>query len=143
VTSTQTLALSFEVRGLPPVRNGALSLFAAGHRQAGRVRALLEAALDAAQRTGWTPLTAPIALEVVVRRPDGQRTPDATTMLGGIADVLRDKRDGPHASLAHLGVLVDVALYRDDRQIRQIGYREEPADLPSYLVRVAALESAV
>jgi hypothetical protein len=42
-------------------------------------------------------------------------------------------------SLTHLGVLVDVALYVDDRQIRQLSYREEHADEPSYLVRVSAL----
>jgi hypothetical protein len=140
VSDTQTLALSFEVPGLPPVRTGALPLLAAGHRQASRVRMLLQAALAAAQRTGWTPLTEPLGLEVVLRRPPGGHAPDATTLLGGIADVLRDKRDGPRPGLAHLGVLVDVALYRDDRQIRRIGYREEDAAEPSYLVRVAALE---
>jgi hypothetical protein len=144
VTDTQTLALTFEVAGQPPVKNGSLALFTAGHRQAARVRALPQAALAAAQDTGWTPLAGPVALEVVRRCPPDQHRPGAAAVLGGIADVLQDKRRAPHGGgLAHLGVLVDVALYLDDRQIRRIGYREEPAAQPSYLVRVAALDPAV
>lgn len=144
MTDTRTLALSFEVAGLPPVKNGSLSLFTAGHRQAVRVRALLQAALGAAQETGWTPLDGPVELEVVLRCPPDQHQPGATAVLGGIADVLQNKRHAPHVGgLAHLGVLVDVALYVDDRQIRRIGYREEPAAEMSYLVRVAALDPAV
>lgn len=37
--NTRTLALSFEVAGLRPVQTEALSIFAAGPRQAARVRA--------------------------------------------------------------------------------------------------------
>jgi hypothetical protein len=139
VQDTRALALSFEVAGLPPLKNEALSILAAGHRQAGRVRALLEAACLAAQRSGWTPLTDLVALEVVLRRPPEHHAGDAANFLGGIGDVLQDKRRAGRVGLAHLGVLVDVALYVDDRQIRQISYREEPAAAPSYSVRVAAL----
>jgi hypothetical protein len=135
----QAVALAFDVRGLPPLKNEALSIFSAGHRQAGRVRALLEAACTAAQRTGWTALSEPVALDVVLRRPTGHHSGDATNFLGGIGDVLQDKRRGASVSLAHLGVLVDVALYVDDRQIRQLSYREEAADEPSYSVRVSVL----
>ncbi|MFY1637897.1 hypothetical protein ACN27F_32260 [Solwaraspora sp. WMMB335] len=135
----QTLALAFEVPGLPPAKSYALSVFTAGNRQATRVRTLLTAACDAAQRSGWTPLTDPVALEVVVRRPPEHHYGEATNYLGGIGDVLQDKHGAPPGSVAHLGVLVDVALFVDDRQIQQISYREEPADEPSYLVKVAAL----
>ncbi|MFD0743017.1 hypothetical protein ACFQ1L_15430 [Phytohabitans flavus] len=131
--------MAFDVHGLPPLKNEALSIFAAGHRQAGRVRTLLEAACAAAQRTGWTALADPVALDVVLRRPPGSHSGDATNFLGGIGDVLQDKRRSARGSLAHLGVLVDVALYVDDRQIRQLSYREEHADEPSYTVRVSAL----
>ncbi|MFY1699654.1 MULTISPECIES: hypothetical protein [unclassified Solwaraspora] len=132
--------LTFEVPGLPPLRSPALSIFTAGSRQATRVRTLLTAACDAAQRTGWTPLTAPVALGVVVRRPPEQHLGEATNFLCGIGDVLQDKHRVPPGSVAHLGVLVDVALFVDDRQIQQINYREEPADEPSYQVKVAALD---
>ncbi|BCB83312.1 RusA family crossover junction endodeoxyribonuclease [Phytohabitans suffuscus] len=132
-------AISFDVSGLPPLRNEALSIFSAGHRQAGRVRTLLEAACEAAQRTGWTPLAEPVALDVVLRRPPGHQRGEATNFLGGIGDVLRDKRRRASVSLAHLGPLVDVALYVDDHQIRQLSFREEHADEPSYTVRVSAL----
>ncbi|GAB2957728.1 hypothetical protein GCM10027280_53050 [Micromonospora polyrhachis] len=37
---TRTLALSFEVAGLPPVQTEALSILAPGHRQAARVQSL-------------------------------------------------------------------------------------------------------
>lgn len=133
------LTIAFDVRGLPPLKTEALSIFSAGHRQAGRVRALLEAACAAAQRTGWTPLSGPVALDVVLRRPPDHHRGDATTFLSGIGAVLQSKRLSAGASLAHLGVLVDVALYLDDRQLRALSYREEHADDPSYAVRVSAL----
>ncbi len=132
-------AIAFDVRGLPPLKNDALSIFSAGHRQAGRVRALLEAACAAAQRTGWTALADPVALDVVLRCPPEHHSGDATTFLGGIGAVLQNKRRSTSVSLSHLGVLVDVALYVDDRQIRQLSYREEHGDEPSYTVRVSTL----
>jgi hypothetical protein len=142
VQDTQALTLSFEVNGLPPVRTEALSIFSAGHRQAGRVRTLLEAACAAAQQSGWVPLTEPVELDVVLRCPPEHHGYDAVTLLGGIGAVLQDKKRAASVALAHLGALVDVTLYLDDRQIRQLTYREEPAETPSYLVRVAALRPA-
>lgn len=136
---TQVRTLEFDVPGLPPIKNEALSLFSAGHRQAGRVRTLLQAACQAAQQTGWTALPGPVALEVVLRRPAEQHG-DATNFLGGIADVLQDKRGSRQPGMAHLGALLDVALYRDDRQVRQISYREEHAGEASYAVRVTAID---
>ncbi|GAA4683117.1 hypothetical protein [Phytohabitans rumicis] len=132
-------SLAFEVRGLPPLRNEALPILAAGHRQANRVRALLEAACRAAQHSGWTPVTHLVALDVVLRRPPDHHCGDATHFLGAIGDVLQDKRRAASVSLTHLGVLIDVALFVDDRQIRQISYREEHAPEPSYSVTVTAL----
>jgi Na+-translocating ferredoxin:NAD+ oxidoreductase RNF subunit RnfB len=143
VQDTRALTLSFEVSGPPPVRTEALSLLAAGHRQATRVRALLQAACTAAQHSGWTPLTEPVALDVVLRCPPGGRTADAAALIGGIGSVLQDKRRMADIGLAHLGVLADVTLYVDDRQIRRISYREEPAEAMSYLVRVTALPQTV
>lgn len=140
---TRAVALTVKVSGLPPVKTEALSIFAAGHRQATRVRALLQAACAAAQRTGWTPLSGPIEVDLVLRCPPGHRTSDASTLLGGVCAVLQDKKRVASIGLAHLGVLVDVALYDDDRQIRTMTYREEPAEDYSYEVRVAAVPTAV
>ncbi|MDW5328072.1 hypothetical protein [Plantactinospora sp. KLBMP9567] len=137
--NTRALTLSFEVSGPPPVKTEALSIFAAGHRQAARVRTLLQAACAAAQRSGWTALTEPVALEIVLRCPPGRRTSDAATLIGGIGAVLQDKKRATDIGLAHLGVLADVALYVDDRQIQRVSYREEPAEEMSYLVRVCSL----
>ncbi|SNT63033.1 hypothetical protein SAMN05421812_114264 [Asanoa hainanensis] len=131
-----TQALAFEVRGLPPQKTETLSILSAGHRQAERVRALLLAALAAAQQSGWTPSRAAVSLEVVVRG-SASHVGSAPRFLAGVADVLSDKRG--RLTGTHLGVLADVTLYADERQIRSISYREEPADEPSYLVRVAAL----
>jgi hypothetical protein len=143
VHDTRALALSFEVTGLPPIRTEALSILAAGHRQADRVRTLLENACTAAQASGWTALTGPVALDLVLRCPPGHRTVDAASLIGGVGTVLQDKKRISTIGLAHLGVLVDVALYADERQIRRISYQEEPAETMSYLVRVAALPTAV
>ncbi|NYT96078.1 hypothetical protein [Salinispora sp. H7-4] len=140
---TRAVALTVKVSGLPPVKTEALSIFAAGHRQATRVRALLQAACAAAQQTGWTPLSGPIEVDLVLRCPPGHRTSDASTLLGGVCAVLQDKKRVASIGLAHLGVLVDVALYDDDRQIRTMTYREEPAEDYSYEVRVAAVPTAV
>ncbi|MFK3985637.1 hypothetical protein ACI2K4_35400 [Micromonospora sp. NPDC050397] len=136
---TRARTLSFQVSGLPPIRTEALSLFSAGHRQANRVRALLEAACAAAQRSGWTPLTDPVELDLVLNCPPDHHGTGAATLLGGVGAVLQDKRHAVNVGLAHLGPLVDVCLYVDDRQIRRMSYREEPADSVSYLVRVAAI----
>lgn len=136
---TRARTLSFQVSGLPPIRTEALSLFSAGHRQANRVRALLEAACAAAQQTGWTPLTDPVELDLVLSCPPDHHGTGAATLLGGVGAVLQDKRHAVNVGLAHLGPLVDVSLYVDDRQIRRMSYREEPADTVSYLVRVAAI----
>ncbi len=140
---TRAVALTVKVSGLPPVKAEALSIFAAGHRQATRVRALLQAACAAAQQAGWTPLSGPIEVDLVLRCPPGHRTSDASTLLGGVCAVLQDKKRVASIGLAHLGVLVDVALYDDDRQIRAMTYREEPAENYSYEVRVAAVPAAV
>lgn len=136
---TRARTLSFQVSGVPPIRTEALSIFSAGHRQANRVRALLEAACAAAQQSGWIPLTESVELELVLRCPPGHHGTDAATLLGGVGAVLQDKRRAVNIGLAHLGPLVDVTLYVDDRQIRRMSYREEPADSTSYSVRVAAL----
>ncbi|MEV0327783.1 hypothetical protein AB0H63_15265 [Micromonospora echinospora] len=140
---THALALTFEVGGLPPVRTEALSAVTAGHRQATRVRALLRAAGTAAQRTGWTPPTGPVEIDLTLRCPPGHRTSDASTLLGGVCAVLAAKKRVSTIGLAHLGVLVAVALYTDDRQIRRLSYTEEPAAEYSYRVRVAETPTVV
>lgn len=65
-----------------------------------------------------------VALDVITRSPAG----DAANIIGGIADVLEDKPNRSHrSSIDHLGDLATVWLYRDDKQIKQITYREESA----------------
>jgi len=80
---------------------------------------------------------------VTLRCPPGHRTSDASTLVGGVCAVLQDKKRVANIGLAHLGVLVDVALWSDDRQIRRLSYVEEPAEDFSYQVRVAAVPRMV
>jgi hypothetical protein len=81
----------------------------------------------------------PIILDVVLRCPARQNPADATNYLGGIADVLEGKAHrGP---LEHLGALATVRLYRNDRQIKQVNYREEESVDIGYTVTIRQLSS--
>jgi len=126
----------FEVRGNPPLKGEAISVFNAKHGQAERIRALLQAAQRACQEQGFVPVDeGSVALGVIARSPAG----DAANIVGGIADVLEDKPSRHYrSSIDHLGDLAAVWLYRDDKQIKQITYREEPGEC-SYTVTVRAL----
>lgn len=131
--------VTFEVEGLPPLKSETLSLFNIKHGQMPRVRTLLEAAQRAIQEKGFTPITdGLLALDVVVRSPGRG---DATNALGGIADVLEDKRDHRHRkeAVAWLAELGATWLYRNDKQIDQISYRTEPGAVCRYTVTVREL----
>lgn len=130
-----------EVTGLAPAKGEAMSMLGAGHSHRPRVEALLHEA-----RRVMGDLNCPlgdslIGLELVIRRPPRARLNDATNLLGGVADVLQSDRRGV-IDLSHLGDLAAVAIYRDDAQIREVIYREEPANESSYRVRVWRLETS-
>lgn len=128
-------AIELEVKGWPPKKSEAKSLFAADHPKADRVKALLRAARDAARRDRWSLVTGQVALELIIYcpgRPDG----DATNFLGGVADVLQGTAP-PNVDVTHLRDLAAIGLYTDDKQISRISYRELPAAEVFYRVRVS------
>jgi hypothetical protein len=129
-------SIRFEVHGKPPLKGEAISVFNSKHGQADRIRALLQAAQRACQERGFAPIVeGNVALDVITRSPAG----DAANIVGGIADVLENKPIRSHrSSIDHLGDLATVWLYRDDKQIKQITYREEPGEC-SYTITVRAL----
>jgi hypothetical protein len=130
--------VSIEVPGYPPAKNEALSMFGAGHSHAPRVRLLLQAARQACSTQGFAPIAqGRVSLEVVLNAPSGQNPADATNYLGGIADVLENKTH--RGTLDHLGELARVWLYANDRQIKEVAYREVDADGPGYTVTVREL----
>jgi hypothetical protein len=130
--------VSFEVPGYPPAKNEALSMLGTHHSHAQRVRLLLAAAQQARAEHGFAPVDeGPVALSVVLRSPAGRNPADATSYLGGIADVLENKAH--RGSLGHLGALATVWLYLNDRQIKDVTYREVEAEEPSYTVTVRGL----
>jgi hypothetical protein len=132
--------LSFRVPGLPPAKNEALSMLGAGHSHAPRVLELLRATKNALERSGFTPVEAgPVALEVVVHAPPGHDPWDATNYLGGIADVLEEK--SRRGSLEHLGEVRHAWVYRNDRQIKEISYRQLEASDAYYTVRIRELST--
>ncbi len=134
-----TRQVSFPVAGLPPARSEALSIFGAGHPHAPRVRSLLHAAQEASAGQGFTPAGhEAVALELTVHRAQEDRLSDATNFLGGVGDVLKDKRY--RRPLLHLDDLAAVWLYRNDRQIKQVLYREDVAARTSYTVTVRVLD---
>jgi hypothetical protein len=134
-----TNQVSFTVRGLPPAKSEALSIFGIGHSHAPRVRQLLEAARRALAGRSLTRFDeGPVALDLVIRAPAGQVTSDATNYLGGVGDVLEDKSH--RAAVDHLGSLAGIWLYRNDRQIKEVTFREIEAAEASYTVTVRALD---
>ncbi|MBL7259339.1 hypothetical protein [Paractinoplanes lichenicola] len=139
MSSSDAVEIAFEVPGWPPIKNEALSLFSANNRQHERVRELLEATAVASRSVGWNVTDRLVGLDVTLRAPRGRPAGDATNYLGGIGDVLQDKSSPINLDLSHLGSLQQVALYLDDRQIVRVRYDVEPADNPSYSVRVVVL----
>jgi hypothetical protein len=110
-------------------------MLAAGHVHAERVLALLRAASDEA---GWgdTAIYFPcesLGLELIVRGPEPPPS-DATNYLGGVGDVLEDKRH--RGDLPHLGELAGVALYGNDRQLHDVRYRWEHGQDIGYQLRI-------
>ena len=133
---TNVSSIEFEVDGWPPAKNEALSIFNPTHGQAPRVRMLLEAAQEALTRSEWQQrMEGRIGLElVVIQTRSGERLADATNSLGGVADVLQQRR--PNTDLTHLGDLAKVALYADDGQVCEVQYSEELGGGPRYRVRL-------
>lgn len=130
--------ITFDVPGYPPAKGEALSMLGAGHGHAPRVRLLLECAARARDEQGFEPVdNSHVALDVVVSAPPPGAPSDATNYLGGIADVLEDKSS--RGNLAHLGDLGAVWLYRNDRQIKNVTYRELESDETEYSVTVRTL----
>lgn len=127
----------FTVEGLPPAKNEAKSMLAAGHPYADRVLHLLRAAGGAT--TGEkSPLFGrdALGLELIVYS-QSEPPSDATNYLGGVGDVLEAKAH--RGVLAHLGQLADVALYLNDRQFQEVHYRWEPGVPTRYSVRLWTL----
>jgi hypothetical protein len=130
--------LAFRVEGqFPPAKNTATSMLSASHPDAARVRALLGAAQAAmATHREFAPISnGRVGLEVVLTPPTDREAWDATNYLGGIADVLEHKAHRG-AAVEHLGNLVDVWLYRNDRQLKQVSYREEAREPAGHGYRV-------
>ncbi len=130
-----TNEISFEVAGYPPAKNEALSMLGPGHPHNQRVVDLLQAARSA-MADGFVLWTRPVCLDVEVRAASPNDPWDATNYLGGIGDVLEDKSGrGLMTHLKEAG-LDRVALYKNDRLIREVHYRQVDAAEPSYRVRV-------
>lgn len=110
-----------------------------GHSHAPRVRSLLQAARQACDEQSFVPIAeGRVALDLVVYAPPGQEFWDATNYLGGVADVLEDK-SRRRGTLEHLADLSGVWLYRNDRQIKEVTYREIESDRVGYSVTVRSL----
>jgi hypothetical protein len=129
--------ISLSVDGFPPAKNEALSMLGAAHSHAPRVLALLEAARRAAGQE-FLPFEGPIGLDLELHAPPDRDPWDATNYLGGVGDVLELKTR--RGALAHLGDLARVGLYLNDRQIREVRYRQVPAAKATYRVRIWELE---
>jgi len=137
-TNQHARQVTFTVPGLPPAKSEALSMLGTGHSHATRVRSLLQAAQEAVAQQTFTSVThEPVALELVVHTTPGERLSDATNFLGGVADVLENKAS--RGTLPHLDDLANVWLYENDRQIKQVAYRETADQRSFYTVTVRVI----
>lgn len=68
----------------------------------------------------------------VTMRPVGGLAGDVTNALGGRGDTLQINR--LNVNLAYLGELADAFIYDDDKQIREVRFRESPGEA-GYTVR--------
>ena len=108
---------------LRPFRSGDGSdvvtlVVAAGHAQADRVVALLQAAPATTGSGCWAPtIGQSLGFALVVFAPV-EPPSDATNYLGGVADVLEAKSH--HGALTHLGDLTSVWLYDNARRIHEV-----------------------
>lgn len=136
--------ISFTVEGRPPAKAGSPGVLGERSKHSDRVVKLLEAARDEKERLGFDGFgKTTVKLEVEVRTGPGEPPWDATNLLGGIADVLDSKAHKQIAqpgSLDHLGDLAKVALFDDDRQIKEIIYREVEYPTEEYVITVSRLE---
>jgi hypothetical protein len=115
-------------------------MLGAGHSHAPRVFELIRAAKEALQHSGFVPADgSPVALDVVVHAPPGKDPWDVTNYLGGVADVLEEK--SRRGTLDHLDELRHVWVYRNDRQIKEISYRQLEASDAYYTVRIRELSN--
>jgi hypothetical protein len=131
--------ISLDVLGLPPAKDGGTSIFNERHTHLSRVRALLEAAQDACATQDFTPVeSGRVGLDVVLYTPPGQNPADTANYIGGIADVLEHKGN---RDIDHIGTLGSVWLYMNDRQIKQIAFREVDDEPIRYTVTVRELSS--
>lgn len=134
---------AIRVQGRPPPKSEALSIFAVGGRYEKRVRDLLEAARDEMRSRDFAGFgDARLRMEVEVHTGPGEPPWDATNYLGGITDVLegKDKRRKAHpGSVDHLGELAEFGLYDDDRQIKEISYKEVEGPIAAYRVMLTRL----
>lgn len=114
------------VPGLPPPKSQR-SIFGIRSKHHRRLLLLLAEAHREKSRLGFRGFgTAPLAIEVELRAPKDEQPGDATNYLGGIADALEVKKHRMKASgsLDHLEYRQHVGLYDNDRQIKEIVYRE-------------------
>jgi hypothetical protein len=129
-------SMEFEVPGLPPAKNEALSMFNPDHRHAPRVRRLLAAAqgalVEQGDGTGFENVE--LGIKVTVTYSGGMTLCDLSNFLGGIADVLEDK--GHRYNIEHLGALTAVSLYDNDRQLVDTRIARRRGDIDSYTVRL-------
>lgn len=134
--------IRFEVEDLPPAKSQR-SVFGLRSKHYKRTRRLLEEAHRAKSRLGFSTFgNAPLRLDVEVWAPIGMQPGDGTNYLGGIADVLEEKahREKTSGSLEYLGYRRHVGLYRNDRQLKEIHYRESVGDSIGYSVSLRELE---
>ena len=134
--------ISLEVEGLPPAKDSSTSIFNQENSHHQRVITLLKQLQQALKCSHWNPIERRVVgLELVIGNPTMRVRGDAINYLGGVADVLQATRR--NTDLSHIHDLAQASLYFDDRQILEVRYYVEEANIQSYRVRVWILSDEV
>ena len=134
--------ISLEVEGLPPAKDSSTSIFNQENRHHQRVISLLKQVQQALKHSQWNPTERRVVgLELVITDATMGIPGDAINYLGGVADVLQANRR--NTDLSHIHDLAQASLYFDDRQVRDVRYYVEEADIQTYRVRVWILSDKV
>jgi hypothetical protein len=134
--------ITVDVAGFPPAKSDALSMLAAGHTHAVRVKQLLLAVQQKLADAPFPMLDGPVGLEITLFAPEDRDPWLPANYVGAISEILQAKGHLKNQQRIRVELpepLLSANLYRYERQLYDIRFRQMVASAPHYQVRVWSL----